>query len=173
MVRPGGGGGPGLAISARPGRWPPRRLRMGAGPSALALPKRETHLLLAEAAFEAAARWRAAALRPDAGRVDFLFDRVRRVAVTMEPRTRMRPAPNDHRRGHRRKGADGREGGGGSADEMIDAVQSDESDDDEVDGDDVVQQSRHDQDQNAGDEGNQRRNMGNGDGHEDLLGSGR
>src|SRR5262245_35209169 len=54
---------------------------------------------------------------------------------------------------------------------MIDAVQSNEADDDEIDGDDVVQQSRHDQDQNAGDEGNQRRNMGNGDGHEDLLGS--
>jgi hypothetical protein len=66
----------------------------------------------------------------------------------------MRPAPNDHRRG-------------------INAVQSNEADDDEVDGDDVVQQSRHDQDQNAGDEGNQWRNMGNGDGHEDLLGSGR
>src|SRR5258708_37494145 len=128
MVRPGGGGGPGLAISARPGRWPPRRLRMGAGPSALALPKRETHLLLAEAAFEAAARWRAAALRPDAGRGDFLFDRGRRdVDVTMEPRTWMRPAPNDHRPAPRRKGADGREGGGGSADDMIDGVQSDDA----------------------------------------------
>src|SRR6266571_1776651 len=57
-----------------------------------------------------------------------------------------------------------------SADEMIDAVETDEADDDEVDGDDVVQQPRHEQDQNAGEEGNKRRDMGNGDGHEDLLG---
>src|SRR5262245_2261496 len=62
---------------------------------------------------------------------------------------------------------------GASADEMIDAVQSNEADDDQVDGDNVVQQSRHEQNQNAGDEGNERRDMGNGDGHEDLLGSGR
>src|SRR2546425_13064537 len=89
----------------------------------------------------------------------------------MEPRIGMRPAPNDHRRGRRRKGADGRSAGGGSADEMIDAVEADEADDDEVDGDDVVQQSRHEQNQNAGEEGNERRDMGNGDGHEDLLGS--
>src|SRR6266516_5445384 len=88
----------------------------------------------------------------------------------MEPRTGMRPAPNDHRRGRRRKGADGRSAGGGSADEMIDAVEADEADDDQVDGDDVVQQPRHEQDQNAGEEGNKRRDMGNGDGHEDLLG---
>src|SRR5258708_35257266 len=130
MVRPGGGGGPGLAISARPGRWPPRRLRMGAGPSALALPKRETHLLLAEAAFEAAARWRAAALRPDAGRVDLLVDRVRRVVdVTLEPLTWMRPGTNDHRRGHRLKGADGRGGGGGRGGELIEGVPSDQHND--------------------------------------------
>jgi hypothetical protein len=50
---------------------------------------------LAEDVFDAPAR-RAAALRPDAERVDFLFDRVRRgVDLTMEPRTGMRPAPND------------------------------------------------------------------------------
>src|SRR5262245_43057020 len=65
----------------------------------------------------------------------------------------------------------GRPAAGISADEVIDAVQSNEADDDEVDGHNVVQQSRHDQDQNAGDEGNERRDMGNGDGHEDLLGS--
>jgi len=59
---------------------------------------------------------------------------------------------------------------GVSADEVIDAVQSNEADDDEVDRDDVVQQPRHEQNQNAGDEGNERRDMGNGDGHEDLLG---
>ena len=66
---------------------------MSARPSALPLPKRQTHLALAEAVFDAAAR-RAAALRADAGRVDFLFDGVRRGGdVTMEPRTGMRPAP--------------------------------------------------------------------------------
>src|SRR5262249_43510267 len=64
----------------------------------------------------------------------------------------------------------GRPAAAASADEVIDAVQSNEADDDEVDGDNVVQQPRHDQDQNAGDEGDQRRDMGNGDGHEDLLG---
>jgi hypothetical protein len=67
-------------------------------------------------------------------------------------------------------GADARAQFGVSADEVIDAVQSNEANDDEVDGDNVVQQSRHEQNQNAGDEGNERRDMGNGDGHEDLLG---
>src|SRR5262245_2199022 len=111
MVKPGGTGKPRLAISARQAPLPPRRLRMSARPSALRLPKRYTHLVLAYV-FDAAAR-RAAALRPDAGRVDFLFDRVRRgVDVTMEPRTGMRPAPNDHRRGRRRKGAVWLAGGG-------------------------------------------------------------
>src|SRR5262249_53280163 len=127
MVKPGGTGKPRLAISARPAPLPPRRLRMPARPSALPLPKRETHLVLAEAVFGAAG-WRAAALGPDAGRAVFLFDRVRRDGdVTMEPQTWMRPAPNDPRRGRRRKGADGC--GGGSADEVVDAVQSNEADD--------------------------------------------
>src|SRR5512133_2583000 len=65
----------------------------------------------------------------------------------------------------------GRPAAGASADEVIETVQSNEADDDEVDGDNVVQQSRHEQNQNAGDEGNQRRDMGNGNGHDDLLGS--
>src|SRR5262249_39585294 len=124
MVKPGGTGKPRLAISARPAPLPPRRLRMSARPSALPLPKREAHLALAEDGFDAAAG-RAGALGGDAGGVDFLSDRVGRGGdVTMEPRTGMRPAPNDPRRGRRRKSADGRAGGGGSADEVIDAVQS-------------------------------------------------
>jgi hypothetical protein len=41
-------------------------------------------------------------------------------------------------------------------DKMIDAVQPDEPDNDKVDGNDEVQQSRHDQDQDACDEGNDR-----------------
>src|SRR5262249_40445598 len=127
-------------------------------------------LALAEDAFDAGTRWRAVALRPDAGRVDFLFDRVRR-DVTMEPRTSMRPALMITAAGADARAQFGRPAAGGSADEVIDAVQSNEADDDEVDGHNVVQQSRHEQNQNAGDEGNQRRDMGNGDGHEDLLGS--
>jgi hypothetical protein len=48
---------------------------------------------------------RAARSRPDAGRPDFLFTRVRRdVDFTMEPRLNA-PAVDDHRRGRRRKGA--------------------------------------------------------------------
>src|SRR5215831_3646183 len=64
----------------------------------------------------------------------------------------------------------GRPAAGVSADEVIDAVQSNEANDDQIDRDNVVQQPRHDQDQDAGDEGNERRDVGNGDGHEDLLG---
>src|SRR5215467_16310829 len=88
----------------------------------------------------------------------------------MEPRTSMRPtlmitaADADARAQFGLPAADE------SADEVIDAVQSNEADDDQVDGDNVVQQPRHDQDQDAGDESNKRRDVGNGDGHEDLLG---
>jgi hypothetical protein len=49
-------------------------------------PKLWTHLLLPDAAFGAAARPRAASLRPDAGPADFLFSRRRDVDFTMEPR---------------------------------------------------------------------------------------
>lgn len=45
------------------------------------------------------------------------------------------------------------------ADEMVDAVESDQAYHDEVDGDDEVQQPRHDQDQDAGDKGDDRRNV--------------
>src|SRR5262249_9964152 len=167
MVKPGGTGKPRLAISARPAPLPPKRLPMSARPSAFPLPTGDTHSGLGWAA--AGARSRAAAWRPDAGRGDILFDRVRR-DVTMEPRTSMRPALMITAAGADARAQFGRPAAGVSADEVIDAVQSNEADDDQVDGDDVVQQSRHDQDQNAGDEGNQRRNVGNGDSHEDLLG---
>src|SRR5262245_65648967 len=59
-----------------------------------------------------------------------------------------------------------------SAEEVIDAVEPGEADDDQVDGDDVVEQPRHEQDQNAGDERNQRCDVGDRDGHGDLLGPG-
>src|SRR5215510_11373421 len=89
----------------------------------------------------------------------------------MEPRTSMRPALMITAAGADARAQFGRPAAGVSADEVIDAVQSNEADDDQVDGHNVVQQSRHEQNQNAGDEGNERRDMGNGDGHGDLLGS--
>ena len=42
---------------------------------------------------------------------------------------------------------------------MIDAVQSNKPDQDKVDGNDEVQQPRHNQNQDACDEGNDRRNV--------------
>jgi hypothetical protein len=54
-------------------------------------------------------------------------------------------------------------------DEMVDAIQPHKSDHDEVDGNDVVQQSRQNQDQNARDEGNDWGKVCGGKGHNDLL----
>src|SRR5262245_40508124 len=62
---------------------------------------------------------------------------------------------------------------GGSADEMIDGVQSNEAEEGQVDGDNVVKKYQYEQKQKADNERNEQRDMGNGDGHEDLLGSGR
>ena len=58
---------------------------------------------------------------------------------------------------------------GVSVDEMIDAVEPDKPDHDKVDGNDIVQQSRHNQDQDARDEGNERRNVCGSESHDDLL----
>jgi hypothetical protein len=55
-------------------------------------------------------------------------------------------------------------------DEMVDAVETDQADKNEIDGDDEVEQPRHDQNQNAGNEGNERRDMGSGDDHDCPLG---
>src|ERR1035437_8244398 len=59
---------------------------------------------------------------------------------------------------------------GVSVDEMVDSVQSDESDNDKVDGNDVIQQARQNQDQDACDESNDRRKMFGSEGHDELLG---
>jgi len=59
---------------------------------------------------------------------------------------------------------------GVSVDEMVDSVQSDESGNDKVDGNDVIQQARQNQDQDACDESNDRRKMFGSEGHDDLLG---
>jgi len=57
-----------------------------------------------------------------------------------------------------------------SVDEMVDSVQSDESGNDKVDGNDVIQQARQNQDQDACDKRNDRRKMCGSEGHNDLLG---
>jgi hypothetical protein len=49
--------------------------------------------------------------------------------------------------------------------EMVDGVESDQAYQDEVDGDDVAQQPRHDQDQDAGDKGDEWRDVSDGDNH--------
>jgi hypothetical protein len=55
---------------------------------------------------------------------------------------------------------------------MIDAVQSHKPDQDKIDSNYEVQQPRHNQDQDARDEGNDRRNVCGRKGHDDLLGGG-
>jgi hypothetical protein len=57
-----------------------------------------------------------------------------------------------------------------SVDEMVDSVQSDESGNDKVDGNDVIQQARQNQDQDACDKRNDGRKMFGSEGHDDLLG---
>jgi phage FluMu gp28-like protein len=52
---------------------------------------------------------------------------------------------------------------------MVDSVQSDESDDDKVDGNDVIQQARQNQNQNACDKRNDRGKMLGSEGHGDFL----
>ena len=59
---------------------------------------------------------------------------------------------------------------GVSVDEMVDSVQSDESGNDKVDGNDVIQQARQNQDQDACDKRNDGRKMFGSEGHDDLLG---
>jgi hypothetical protein len=54
-------------------------------------------------------------------------------------------------------------------DEVMDVVEADEADKDEIDGDNVVEKSRHDQDQDAGNDGDNRRDMGSGDDHDFVL----
>jgi hypothetical protein len=55
---------------------------------------------------------------------------------------------------------------------MIDAVQPHMPDQNKVDGNDEVQQPRHNQDQDARDEGNDRRNVCGRKGHYGFLGRG-
>ena len=52
---------------------------------------------------------------------------------------------------------------------MVDSVESDEPDDDKVDGNDVIQQARQNQNQNACDKRNDRGKMLGSEGHGDFL----
>src|SRR5947208_1708991 len=169
MVKPGGTGKPRYAISARPAPLPPRSLRISARPSAFPLPKLYTHFISPGDFLRAADRARAAGLRPEAERVDVLFNRLRRDDTAMEPQLDA-PALDVHRRARRRKGADRAPAVAASPDEVMDAVEARDADDDQIDCYDIIQQPREEQNQNAGDERNKRRDMCKGDGHRDLLG---
>ena len=50
-------------------------------------------------------------------------------------------------------------------DEMMDVIEADQSDEDKVDGNDVIEKPRHDQNEYSGNEGDKRRDMGGGDDH--------
>jgi len=49
--------------------------------------------------------------------------------------------------------------------EMMDRIEAHQTDENKVQGDDVVEQARHDQDQNAGNERNNRRKLRGSDEH--------
>jgi hypothetical protein len=87
----------------------------------------------------------------------------------MEPQLHA-PALDDHRRARGRKGADRASAAAASPDEVMDAVEARDADNDQVDCHDVIQQPREEQNQNAGNERNKRRDMRKRDGHRDLLG---
>src|SRR5262249_17090884 len=178
MVKPGGTGKPRLAISARPAPLPPSRLRMSARPSALPLPKRYTHLPLVAAL--AAGALPAAGLFGAGLLVEGLSVEGLAAAFDLASGAGLRPAPLRTGAGRAGFGCGRRDDGlsmesrvqraeRGSVDEMMDTVKARQPDDDEVDGDDIVQEPRNQQDQNASDECDQRRDMGSRDGHERLL----
>src|SRR5260370_17142977 len=52
-----------------------------------------------------------------------------------------------------------------SPDEVVNGVEADQSHDDQIDRRDEAQRPQHDQDQDAGEEGDERRDVGNGEGH--------
>jgi hypothetical protein len=54
-------------------------------------------------------------------------------------------------------------------DEVMDVVEAHQADEDEIDGDDIVEEPRHDQDQDAGNDSDKRRDMGSSDDHDFVL----
>jgi len=74
------------------------------------------------------------------------------------------PGPSDHGRRCRRKPRNLRAAKAfPSPDEVVNGVEADQSHDDQKDCHDEAQQPRHDQDQDAGEEGDERRDVGNGE----------
>jgi hypothetical protein len=55
-----------------------------------------------------------------------------------------------------------------SVDEVVNGIEAHNADQDQINRNDIVQQARHDQNQNSGDQGNQWTDMGSGDGHGNL-----
>jgi hypothetical protein len=63
----------------------------------------------------------------------------------------------------------------GSVEKVMEVVEANDADEDQIDGNDVVEEPRHDEDQDAGDKCDQRRNVGRRDDHDlnllvDLFG---
>jgi hypothetical protein len=55
-----------------------------------------------------------------------------------------------------------------SVDEVVDSVETHQSNDDEIDRDNEIEQPGHEQDENTGDQGDKRRDMGGSNDHEIL-----
>src|SRR5437016_2378695 len=56
-----------------------------------------------------------------------------------------------------------------STNEVVNGIEPDETDQDQVEGNNIIQQPRYEQDQDAGNERNKRLNMGEGECHDPLL----
>src|SRR3954468_2816442 len=183
MVKPGGTGRPRLAISARLAPLPPSRSRSPALPSALPSPKVNTHWPdLTSAGFAdglaglffSALRAAGAAFRTGADDFDFaaIF-----IAVFLDFATALAMA---YRQSERGMGVARLHHFGGfraSRETRFPALQvqpfqhaeSDQADADQIDRDDQVEQPRHDQDQDARDQGHDGLNVRSGDDHFQSL----
>jgi hypothetical protein len=92
--------------------------------------------------------------------------RRRDVDLAIEPLIRLRPAPYDHGPGLGRKPERAHHVKcSASLDEMMDGVEPGETHQNEIDRHDVAQEPRHEQNQNAGNQRNDRCDVGGGDDH--------
>ena len=62
-----------------------------------------------------------------------------------------------------------------SVEKVVEVIEADDTDEDQIDGNDVIEEPRHDEDQDAGDKRDQRRDVGRRDDHDlnllvDLFG---
>ena len=53
-----------------------------------------------------------------------------------------------------------------SVEKVVEVVEADDADEDQIDGNDVIEEPRHDEDQDAGDKRDQRRDVGRRDDHD-------